>query len=63
MRILIGLINTNFVLIKMRENFLAGRRIIGFRRYKFNLFIWVSYHVSLPTGSRVALANLQHFFS
>ena len=58
MRILIELININFDFIKMRENFLADRRIIGFRRYKFNLFISVSYQVSLPAGSRVALANL-----
>jgi len=58
MRILIELININFGFIKMRENFLAGRRIIGILRYKFSLFIWVSYPVSLPAGNRFALANL-----
>jgi len=58
MRILIELININFGFIKMRENFLAGRRIIGFLIYKFSLFIWTSYHVSLLPGNRVALANL-----
>jgi hypothetical protein len=58
MGILIELINVNFGFIKMGENFLSGRRIIGFRRYKFSLFIWVSYYVSLPAGNSVALANL-----
>jgi hypothetical protein len=58
MEILIKLINVNFGFIKTGGNFLAGRRIIGFIRYKFSLFIWVSYHVSLPAGNSVALANL-----
>jgi len=58
MRILIELININFGYIKMRENFLAARRIIGFLIYKFSLLIWASYHVSLTPGNRVTLANL-----
>jgi hypothetical protein len=58
MRILIELININFGFIKKREHFLVGETIIGLPRYKSSIFILASYHVSLPAGSRVALANL-----